>query len=75
MPHEKGKTICTKFTPLFMKNGRYFKSQDEIFIRGRVVTPWVLAHTFALALHSMSMCISHSFIIMRKLHATHPCNM
>jgi hypothetical protein len=34
MPHGKEKTIYMKFTPLLMKNGRYFKSQDEIFIKG-----------------------------------------
>jgi hypothetical protein len=32
------------------------------------VTPWVLAHTFALTLHSMSMSISHSFLIVIKMH-------
>jgi hypothetical protein len=31
----KGKIICVRFTPLFMKNGRSFKSRDEIPIRGR----------------------------------------
>jgi hypothetical protein len=39
------------------------------------VTPGVLAYTFALALHSMSMCISHSFLIVIKMHATYPCNL
>jgi hypothetical protein len=40
-----------KFTPLFMRNGRSFKSRGEISIRGRGCnTPGVNLH-IALALH------------------------
>jgi hypothetical protein len=39
MQPRNGKIICERFTPLFMKNGRSFKSQDEISIRGKAVTP------------------------------------
>jgi hypothetical protein len=35
----KGGIIYERFTPLFMKNGRSFKSWDKISIRGKAVTP------------------------------------
>jgi hypothetical protein len=39
----KGRIICERLTPLFMKNGRSFKYQDKISIRGKAVTPYVLS--------------------------------
>jgi hypothetical protein len=39
MRHGKGMISYMRSTPLFMKNGRSFKSRDKISIRGRAVTP------------------------------------
>ena len=46
-----GKIIYVRFIPPFMKNGRSFKSQDEISIRGRGCNTLVLSMHFALAFH------------------------
>jgi hypothetical protein len=56
----KGRIICERFIPLCMKNGRSFKSRDEISIRGRVVTSQVLS--LHVHLHCMSISFIQSFI-------------
>jgi hypothetical protein len=49
----KGRIICERFTPLFMKNGRSFKSQDEIYIRGEGCNTPGVKLACALALHEI----------------------
>ena len=49
-----GKIIYERFIQLSMKNGRSFKSQDEIPIRGRGCNTLVLSMHWALAFMSMS---------------------
>ena len=51
MPCGKGRIIYVRFIPLFMKNGRSFKSRDEISIRGRGYNTLVLTMHLALAFH------------------------
>jgi hypothetical protein len=51
MQHGKGRIICQTLILLSMLNGMLFKSQDEIFIRGRAVTPQCYACIISLALH------------------------
>jgi hypothetical protein len=51
MQHGNRKIICEKLTPPFIENGTLSKSRDEIFIRGRAITPLVLSCLIALALH------------------------
>ena len=51
MPLGNGKIIYVRFIPPFMKNGRSFKSQDEISIRGRGCNTLVLSMHWALVFH------------------------
>ena len=46
MPRGNGMIIYVRFIPPFMKNGRSFKSQDEISIRGRGYNTLVLSIAF-----------------------------
>jgi hypothetical protein len=56
----KGRIIYERFTSLFMKNSRSFKSRDKISIRGRALTPQVLS--LHVHLHCMSIIIIYLFI-------------
>ena len=51
MPHGNEKIIYVRFIPRFMKNGRSFKSRDEISIRRRGCNTLVLNMHLALAFH------------------------
>ena len=51
MPRGNGRIIYVMFILPFMKNGRSFKSRDEISIRGRGYNTLVLSMHLALAFH------------------------
>jgi hypothetical protein len=53
------KTIYVIVIRNSINNGTLSKSRDELFIRGRAITPQVLASIFALAFHKLE---HHSFM-------------
>jgi hypothetical protein len=66
MQRGKGRIICETLILLSMLNGTLSKSQNEIFIRGRAVTPQCHACIIALSLHQHKV---HSSI-MSNIHET-----
>ena len=61
MPCGNGRIIYVRFIPPFMKNGRSFKSRDEISIRGRGYNTLVLSIAFGTCISWAQTSTKHSW--------------
>ena len=62
MPCGNERIIYVRFIPPFMKNGRSFKSQEEVSIRGRGCNTLVLSIAFGTCISSAQASSKHSWL-------------